>query len=223
MSGNILILDANQYLCQTLAVELRNAGHHVFKHARQYTEGIDIVGEAVASDLPQWNAQYGPFNRIIFGLCDTIETVDSMAAILSVEQQLSTTLGELKVCAQLLSRRDDSQLWILLQEDSMRYYLPITSQPMRSRALIAAVKSLAKEVFGLGVRINALQIQPLAEQFDSATWKSAKENLKAYAMKFKPQTSVSVAKLMRALLEIPHIPLAGMVIPIGVGFPETNL
>ena len=94
---------------------------------------------------------------------------------------------------------------------------------MRSRALIAAVKSLAKEVFGLGVRINAFQIQPLAEQFDSVTWKSAKENLKAYALKFKPQTSASVAKLMRALLEMPQIPLAGMVIPIGVGFPEANL
>ena len=105
----------------------------------------------------------------------------------------------------------------------MRYYLPIASQPIRSRALIGAVKSLAKEIFSLGVRINALQVQPLVEQFDTTTWKHAKENLKAYAMKFKPQTSTSVAKLMRALLEIPQIPLAGMVIPIGIGFPESNL
>lgn len=223
MEKNILILDADHHLCQALAVELHDAGHHVFKHARQYAQGIDIVGEAVANSLPQWNEQYGPFNRIVFGLRDVTESVDSIAAILSVEQALSTMLGEIKACAQLLSRRDDSQLWILLQEDSMRYYLPIASQPIRSRALTAAIKSLAKEIFSLGVRINALQVQPLVEQFDATTWKSVKENLKAYALKFKPQTSASVAKLIRALLEVPQIPLAGMVIPIGIGFPESNL
>ncbi len=223
MDKNILILDADQHLCEALAAELHDAGHRVFKHARQYVLGIDLVGETVASSLPQWDEQYGPFNRIVFGLRDTTESVDSIASILSVEQQLSTMLGEIKACAQLLSRRDDSQLWILLQEDSMCYYLPIARQPIRSRALIATIKSLAKEVFGLGVRVNGLQIQPLAEQFDIAAWKRIKENIKAYAMKFKPQTSASVAKLICALLEIPQIPLAGMVIPIGVGFPEANL
>lgn len=222
-SKNILILDADHHLGTALSKVLSEAGHAVFTHARQASKNVNFVCEDISTALPEWNMVHGPFDHIVFGLRNISESVDSFESITYIEQDISTTLGELKACVQLLSRRDDSQIWVLLQEDSIQYYLPLPSQPMRSRALMAAVKSLAKEVFCFGIKLNAIQIQPLEEQFESSIWKNAKEGLKAYALKFKPQKSVDVAQLIRALIEIPKIPLAGMVIPVGIGFPEANV
>lgn len=220
---HILILDADHPLGRALAAELAEAGHAVSTHARQPCGATDLVGADVSPCLNDWNSAHGPFDHIVFGLRATPESADSIDAIARVAGELSTTLNELKACAQLLTRRDEGQIWVLLQEDSMQYYLPLQSQPMRNRALMAAVKSLAKEVFCFGIKLNALQIQPLEEQFDGATWKKAKEGLKAYALKFKPQKSADVAVLVRSLIDIPRLPLAGMVIPVGVGFPEANV
>lgn len=220
---NILILDADHHLGAALSMVLSEAGHVVFTHARQDSRNVNFVCENISADLPNWNTVHGPFDHIVFGLRNTSESADSFESITYIEQDISITLGELKACVQLLSRRDDCQIWVLLQEDSMQYYLPLPSQPMRSRALMAAVKSLAKEVFCFGIKLNAIQIQPLEEQFESSIWKNAKEGLKAYALKFKPQKSIDVAQLIRSLIEIPKIPLAGMVVPVGVGFPEANV
>ena len=221
--SNILVLDADHLFGRTLASALGAAGHRVTTHAREDSDGAHLVCADISARLAEFDATHGPFNHIIFGLRDFPEPADDLAAILAVERDLATTLDELKACAQVLTRRDDSQLWVLLQEDSMQYYLPLQNQPMRSRALMAAVKSLAKEVFCFGIKVNALQIQPMEEQFDAAVWKQAKHGLKAYALKFKPQKSSDVAQLLRSLIEIPRLPLAGMVVPVGIGFPEANI
>jgi len=222
-SKNILILDADHYLGTALSKVLFEAGHAVFTHARQASNSVNFVCENISTALPEWNAAHGPFDHIVFGLRNISESADSFESIIHIEQDISLTLSELKACVQLLSRRDESQICVLLQEDSMQYYLPLPSQSMRSRALIAAVKSLAKEVFFFGIKLNAIQIRPLEEQFEATIWKNAREGLKAYALKFKPQKSVDVAQLIRALIEIPKIPLAGMVVPVGIGFPEANV
>jgi NAD(P)-dependent dehydrogenase (short-subunit alcohol dehydrogenase family) len=221
--SNILVLDADHLLGKVLATVLSEAGHRVVTHARQDGDGTDLVCADVSLALAEYDAVYGPFDHVIFGLRDLPEPGDALAAVLAVERDLAMTLGELKACTQVLTRRDDSQLWVMLQEDSMQYYLPLQNQPMRSRALMAAVKSLAKEVFCFGIKVNALQIQPMQEQFEAAMWKQAKHGLKAYALKFKPQKSADVAQLVRSLIELPRLPMVGMVIPVGVGFPEANI
>jgi hypothetical protein len=66
-------------------------------------------------------------------------------------------------------------------------------------------------------------VQPLAEQRPDSAWRQAREGLKAYALKFKPQRCEQVACLLQALLEQAQLPLAGVVLPVGVGFPETNV
>lgn len=221
----ILLVDADHPLGAALAARLRDAGHRVLTHAREASDAhpVDWVAPAIAEDLAEAQRRYGEFDRVVFGLRGRAERFESPGDIAATHADLAGTLGELKAVAQMLTRRDESQIWVLLQEDSMQYYLPVPAQPVRSRALMAAVKSLAKELFRFGVRLNALQVQPLAEQLDAPLWKSARDGLKAYAMKFKPQTSGDVASMLRALIELPAIPLAGMVMPVGVGYPEANV
>ncbi|MDH4274451.1 MAG: hypothetical protein OEW08_05395 [Gammaproteobacteria bacterium] len=219
----VLIIDADHSLGAALSKELTEAGHSVTTHARNAEPGIDISGTDISSELSKWDAAYGPFERIVFGLQDGAEVAETPEDISRIQHELSRTLGEIKAGVQILSRREDGQVWVLLQEDSMQYYLPVAAQPMRSRALVGAIKSLAKEVFCFGVKLNALHVQPLAEQLDAALWKDARAHLKAFAIKFKPQKSIDVAKFLRALIELKGIPLAGMVLPVGIGYPENNV
>jgi NAD(P)-dependent dehydrogenase (short-subunit alcohol dehydrogenase family) len=221
----ILLLDADHALGAALVQSLREAGHRVLTHARQAhpDHPVDWVAAQPAAELAQAQLRFGDFDRVVFGLRSGAERIDSPDDVAALHADLACTLGELKTVSQLLTRRDESQIWVLLQEDSMQYYLPVASQPVRSRALMAAVKSLAKELFRFGVRLNALQVQPLAEQLEAPVWKAARDGLKAYALKFKPQTAGDVASMLRALIELPCIPLAGMVMPVGVGYPEANV
>lgn len=225
ITATVLLIDADDPLGQSLAERLRDSGHRVLTHARTTAANApaDLVGANVAAQLPFWDAAHGPFDRIVFGLRGGAERLDNPEDVVAVQEQLDLALGELKAAGQSLSRRDDSQIWVLLQEDSMGYYLPVSAQPMRSRALMGAVKSFAKELFRFGVKLNVLQVQPLAEQIEPATWKAARDGLKAYALKFKPQRGADVARMLAALIGLPAIPVAGMVLPVGIGYPEANV
>jgi NAD(P)-dependent dehydrogenase (short-subunit alcohol dehydrogenase family) len=219
----VLLVDADEPLGFALAGELRATGHHVITHARNASAPTDVHAGDLTTDLETVVAQHGPFDRVVFGLRSGSEQFEAPEDLLRAQHDLGRSLGELRAVAQMEGRREQGQVWQLLPEDSMQYYLDVPSQPVRSRALMAAVKSLAKEVFRFGVRINALQVQPLAEQLPASEWRAAREGLKAYALKFKPQPCIEVARLIHGLLAQPNLPLAGLVLPVGVGFPETNV
>lgn len=219
----VLLVDADEPLGLTLARELRQAGHKVTTHARKPGSLTNIHAGDLTEVLGDLVASHGGFDRVVFGLRSATEHFETAADLVRCREDLGRSLGELRAVAQMLSREESGQIWQLLPEDSMQYYLNVPSQPVRSRALMAAVKSLAKEVFRFGVRVNVLQIQPLAEQVPEVAWREAREGLKAYALKFKPQPSAEVARFIHGFMVQSQLPLAGMVLPVGVGFPETNI
>jgi hypothetical protein len=223
LSLHVLLVDADEPLGQALATELRAFGHHVTTHARDAASPVDVHIGDLTERLDALAESHGPFDRVIFGLRPDREKFELPSDVRHACEYLGRSLGELRAVAQMLARGDDTQIWVLLPEDSMQYYLDVPSQPVRSRALTAAVKSLAKEVFGFGIRLNALQVQPLAEHASPAAWREAREGLRAYALKFKPQACADVARLLHSLLGQARLPLAGLVLPVGVGFPETNV
>ena len=222
----ILLLDADNCLGISLAGALRHAGHVVLTHSRadQPDNVTDLVAADVTTMLVTWHGTARPTpDHVVFGLRHEPESLASVASIEAIEQNLAATLSEIKAAVQLLIRLDESQIWVCLQEGSLQYYLPLPSHVIRTRALMATVKSLAKEVFSYGIKLNALHIQAMEEQFDKATWKAAKDGLKAFAIRFKPQKSRDVAALIQSLLETDGLPVTGMILPVGIGFVETNV
>lgn len=205
----ILLVDADQPLGHALAQRLRAAGQRVVTHARHEAE-VDCVEPDLATGLAAIEARHGPIDRIVFGLAGPADIEPGCV-------ELDQALGELRSAARLMARRDDSQIWVLLPDDGMPHYLPAAARPARSQALTTAIKAMAKELFRFGVRVNALQVQPLAEQLDAALWKPAKDGLKAYALRFKPQADAEVASLLHGFLALRRLPLAGLVLPAGVG------
>ncbi|WP_246794871.1 hypothetical protein [Burkholderia perseverans] len=209
--------------------------------------GVTNVSAAhPAEHLAAWDASHGPFDTIVFGrprdasagpgaagpveAAEAASEFDSFEAFDAFAGRLETRLGDflatLQAAATLLRRGGNAQIWALTQEDSMGYYLATTpgALPVDVRARHAAVKSLGKEMLRLGVKVNAAHLQPAAEEAaDASAWSDARDGLKAFALRFKPNGAGAVANALAAWIARDDLPVAGMVVPIGIGFPENNL
>ncbi len=171
----------------------------------------------------------GEFDCVAFGLPETDESTlldgdaDFPAITERINADLMRFLVEIRQASVALARRGGGKIFVLTQEDSASYYLALPQSPIASRARIAAAKSLAKEVFRMGVEINVLDVQSFAEQAPESAWIAARPDLKAYALRFHPVTAAAVARVVVGLCRMDCRCFAGMVIPVGVGFPEGNL
>ena len=169
------------------------------------------------------------FDCVAFDLPSTDESVllddaaDFSGITARIDADLIRFLAEIRNASVALARRGGGKIFVLTQEDSASYYLTVPQSPIASRARIAAAKSLAKEVFRMGVEINVLDVQSFAEQAPESAWTEARADLKAYALRFHPVTAAAVARAVVGLCAMDCRCFAGMVIPVGVGFPEGNL
>lgn len=232
----VLILDADNALGNSMANNFATAGHEVFLHARTGWQqnaplsGIELVEAAdPVEQFAEWFELRGSPHCVVFNLKakDELGLLANDGDIEGLINQLSgdllAFLREIQAFAMLLARAGQGLIWVLVQEDSAGYYVPIPVASAASRARIAAVKSLAKEVARLGVKINAISVQAYREQLELPVWSAAHDGLKAYALKFKPIDANSIADAVRRLSESSNLPIVGMVLPIGIGMPEFNI
>lgn len=230
----ILFIDADSALGRVLCDELSNAGYRVIAHVRSeprtsFAPGVTVASRPRAADaLAGWNETLGPISHVVFGQPDYSDVLDADADFerftASIEERLNMFLEELQAAGALLARNSGGgQIWALTPEDSMQYYVGCPSVPIDTRARQAAVKSFAKELFRFGVRINCANVQLLEEQVSPDEWRRARDGLKTYAMRFKPNKTAAVARLLRQFLTQRDLPLAGMIVPIGIGFAENNI
>lgn len=223
---HILIIDADTPLCARLSTRLRAAGHRVTTHARQARAGygVDCVHPDAQDAIDRLARDGLPLDRIVFGPPATGAASKGEAGITDAFEALDRLLAELQAACLALRRADHGQLWVLVTEDSLGYFLEaLPSQPIIVQGSIAAVRSLAKEVFPLDLRVNALLVQPTSCALDAAELKRSKSLLKAFTMRFKPPQGDDVARVLAGLLDTPQLPMTGLVIPCGFGFAEVNL
>lgn len=229
------ILDGDDHLGRALASTFLNGHHEVVMHSRKSWQQDSLSGtEFIESDSPAscfaaWFEQRGTPDCVIFNIRaeDELGLLHEDGNFEMLIDQLSNDLPnflrEIQTISMLLARAGRGKIWVLVQEDSMGYYVPTPVASVASRARISAVKSLAKEVARLGVKINAASVQAYREQLDSSVWRAAREDLKAYALKFKPIDANAVAETLCRLSEAENLPIVGMVLPIAVGAPDFNI
>jgi hypothetical protein len=231
--NTVLLVDADTSLVRALCEELANELCRVIAHVRSteyasFGADITVISAPTLHDVLARCAQSGlRINHVVFGapsnpgaLPDTDDDFESLIA--RTQTQLNQFLAELQAAGTLLVRGGGGQIWVLTQEDSMHYYTGTPSLPIDTRARHAAVKSFAKELFRFGVRINCANVQLLFEQATADEWLRAGDGLKAFAMKFKPNRAGAVARTLGQFLTQTDLPIAGMVIPVGIGFAEAN-
>lgn len=231
----IWIIDGDDALGHALASNFAGANHQVVMHSRTLWQqdsqaGVELLESALPVDhFSTWFEQRGTPDCVIFNLKakDELELLRDDGDVEMLIQQLSNDLPnflrEIQTISMLLARAGQGKIWVLVQEDSMGYYVPTPVASVASRARISAVKSLAKEVARLGVKINAVSVQAYREQLDPAVWRAAREDLKAYALKFKPIDANAIAETLCRLSESANLPIVGMVLPLAVGAPDFNI
>ncbi|KVO08789.1 hypothetical protein WJ69_21465 [Burkholderia ubonensis] len=238
----MLVIDAHGPVERALCASLAEAGLRVVAHVVDEADdgaadwpdapGVQVVRAAdPAAALDDWNDAYGPFDRIVFGQprdaragAPEVDPFDALAE--GVETRLDAFLATLQAASALALRRGDgAQIWALTQEDSVGYYLDTApgALPIDVRARHAALKSLGKEMLRFGVRVNVAHLQPVAEAAAPDAWHAARDGLKAFALRFRPSPAAWVAAALTAWIARDDLPLAGMVVPIGIGFAENNV
>ncbi len=230
----VLLVDADSVLGRALHDGLVAAGFHVLPYARCAPRAVPgagadcLDGVALPLVLDAEDSRTRGVDHVVFCPRDEDlqadrqgEALDAMADRL--DASLTGFLAELQAAARQLARREGGQLWVLTMEDSMRYYLDLPCTAIEGRARQAAVKSFAKEMLRFGVRINCASVQCVREQVEPARWMSAAAGLKTYAMKFKPNAASAVAATLVQFLRQPDLPIAGMVVPLGIGLAESNV
>ncbi|WP_375411723.1 hypothetical protein [uncultured Bradyrhizobium sp.] len=233
----MLVVDSNDVLTQAIYTELIAAGAEVYQHCRNqqapapscHAEHL-IYGTRGDEMIATWDMSRRPINRVVFGLLPveqdlqlpgSPEEIDRLAG--GIETRLLAFLSELQAAGRLLARHDGGQIWVITQEQSMRFCIPLNTCPIETRAKQAAVKSFAKEVLHFGVTVNCASVQLLAEQASKEQWRAARERLKVYAVRFKPPKAPAVAKTLTEFLLHPDLPMSGLVVPIGFGMAEQNI
>ncbi|MFZ6863875.1 hypothetical protein ACO0K7_14680 [Undibacterium sp. Ji67W] len=232
----VLILDADSHLGSALASSFFEVGHEVVLHTRsEYPafstmSGVEhVVTSDPAEKLVDWFDSRKAPQCIVFNLKAKDEfgvlrdDGDMEELITQLSEDLPGFLRELQAFALLLARAGEGVIWVLVQEESAAYYVPVPISSIVSKARIAAVKSIAKEVARFEVKVNAISLQAYREQLSDGEWKSARDGLKAFALKFKPINANEIADTICRLSEVPSLPIVGMVLSLGVGMPEFNI
>ena len=238
--GGVFVLDSNSVLGQALCTALLRAGHTVVAHTRvdpppgvipDLDAGLMRKLSAARADalVAGWDDTRFPLRHVVFAPPSEIaaDPSDLDALTNRLEERLTLFLAELQAAGRLLSRYTGGQIWVLTREDSMRYAMadqaPNSAAPIETRARQAAVKSFAKEMFRFGVRINCAAVQPAAEEFSPEAWQAARGGTKAFALRFRPNPVATIATALCSLLAQDALPIAGMVVPLGIGFAEQNI
>lgn len=221
-----LLIDADTSLGRSLATTLGHAGHQVTTHARRGRDGlpVDCLHPSACDAIDRMARDGQPPERIVFGLPDIDGAAQGQAYVDAMAQALDRFLKELQAACLALRHCDHAQAWVMVAEDSLGYFLDEpAAHPILTQGMIAAVRSAAKEVFPLDLRVNAFLVQPNAADLDPDALKRSKGSLKTFALRFRPPQPGDVAQVLASLLALPRLPMTGLLVPCGFGFMEVNL
>lgn len=220
-----LIVNSNGKFADALSSCLVAGGHDINACPLRFTES---PGSDHDKGFSEWMSQDVKYRNIFVNCVDNMSELnefrrDPIAALGRIECALGEVLGVLKYAAQNLVRAEGGAIWVLCMDQGASYSVDSPYNPVTNNALIACVRSLAKEVHRFGISINVIMIQPPKEFFEPEVWKKARNNLKALTMKFKPQPTERICELIRMYSEFERPPVSGAVIPVGAGIIEHNI
>jgi len=220
-----LIINSQGVTAKALAEKLIANGHEV----DAMNLPIDANQEQQIKTVLEAKAEAGSYySNIFINLTDGLSELqdfnqDPATAINEVEKRLQEILKTLKYGSQHLTRSDGGRIWVLLYDHSVNMSVDAPCNPIINNAVIAAVQSIAKEVARFDVTVNTFFIHPPKESLPASMWRQAKQSLKVYNMKYKPQSVEHISEMLHLYSEAKHFGTTGGVIPIGTGIAICNI
>jgi hypothetical protein len=204
-----------------LAAELELRGHRA----------VMLGSELDAKDFTELSALVHP-QRVVFAPpardeCDALDldltgrAPEHLAPLVAAGVKRFLRLTQVAILG--LMGNGGGQIWVADWDDTFEYHLPLPCSPLQAEARAAAVRAMAKECARLGIKINSLSVQPVAEMFPPEQFRAARDDLKAYALRYKPVSCSTVAALLCDFLERPDLPMAGAMVGLGNGVCQGHL
>lgn len=147
---------------------------------------------------------------------------DAIAAKTELERRINRLLRVLKYGALQMVRSNGGKIWVLCLDHSVSMSVTTPSNPVTNYAAMAAVQSVAQEVMHFDVKVNLFLIHPPRESVDSAEWRKAKNHLRVYGLKYKPQSADHISETLHMYSELKNLTTTGALIPLGSGIAIAN-
>lgn len=204
-----------------LAAELERRGHRVARLGSNL-DTVDFID--MSSRIRPQRVVFAPPTQNECGALD-LDLAGSVPARLSsmVADGVKRFLRLTQAAIRTLMGNGGGQIWVVDWDDTFEYHLPLPCSPMQAEARAAAVRSVAKECARLGIKVNSLSVQPVAEMFPPEQFRDAREYLKAYALRYKPLSCAAMAAQLCDFMERPDLPMAGALISLGMGVCQGHL
>lgn len=220
-----LFINSNGIIPQSLIERLQATGRECnVLELPEHSDGAATVRQHFEQLSNEGRYYHNIYLDLTGGFNELAEfTADAVTAMQRLELRLTEVLKALKYGSQHLARADGGRIWVLCYDHSVNYSVASPSNPITNNAVIAAVQSIAKEVARFDVSVNVFLIHPPKESVDSNSWKQAKQSLKVYGMKYKPQPVQHIAELLQMYAGLKNLTTTGGIIPVGSGIAAGNI
>ncbi|KZL02222.1 MULTISPECIES: hypothetical protein [unclassified Pseudovibrio] len=138
----------------------------------------------------------------------------------TIEAEACYFLETCRHATQAMMRHGGGQVLSLGIDDVASKIVGLPQSPIVNQMRSSCIKSLAKEYGRLKISYNSVLCHPPKESVDPKIWRSQRDALKVYTMRFTPCAVQEYAEFCRQLLTS-NAPLNGGQICLGKGVMET--
>ncbi len=128
-------------------------------------------------------------------------------------------LSDCRLATQAMMTAKTGHVLFLGIDDVAARLVGLPESPMANQLRVSALKSLAKEYGRMGIKYNAILSQPSKETVDPKTWRSQRDQLKVYTMRFSPNETREYADFCAQAVK-GSLPLNGGLLCLGKGVME---
>lgn len=136
-----------------------------------------------------------------------------------IHSQTMAFLADCRVAIRAMMPAGRGYLLALCVDDFAARILGLPQTPVANQARAAALKSMAKEYGRMGLGFNTFVCQPPREMLERSAWRTHRERLKVYALRYRPVGVGGYARFILSMLD-GDPPANGSVLCLGNGVME---
>ena len=145
---------------------------------------------------------------------------DSAAAFAGeLHRQTMAFLTDCRAAIRTMMPAGKGHVLALCIDDVAAKILDLPQTPIANQARAAALKSMAKEYGRMGLGFNTIVCQPPGEMVEKSAWRTHREQLKVYALRYRPVGIDTYVRFILSMLD-GDAPVNGGVLCLGNGVME---
>ena len=137
----------------------------------------------------------------------------------ALHRQTMAFLADCRAAIRAMMPAGRGYVLALCIDDFAAGILELPQTPIANQARAAALKSMAKEYGRMGLGFNTFVCQPPREMVERSAWRTHREQLKVYALRYRPVGVGGYARFILSMLD-GDPPANGSVLCLGNGVME---